>query len=496
MQTLRKQTILSSIFMIAGFAFGGLTVLLYTKYGALTKAQVGLTKIIVDFSNLAVAFSTLGLTQVLYKFYPYYNDNLPKKKNELLTLTVIGSIIGFALLCLIGYFIKPLVIKKYNTNSPLIVDYYPYLYVFALGMTLFVVFETLAYVKHKSVIVNFLKETALRFITVVLLLLFLNKILITTFDSFVVCYSLQFILLFLILYIYLNQRGDIYFYFKITRVTKKFWKKMLSMQMLVYSGLLIITIAQVIDVFTLGAKKGQDVVGDFTLAQYGANLVNIPSKAMIGGSIGILTRAWKDKNFTEINRIYTRSCINLSLMAMFLFGNIWLNVLPMIDILGIDPTWKVGVNAMFFFCIARTIEASTGVNNLIILTSTFWKFEFITGIILLAVRMPTTLYFIGKFGLLGATYADIISITIYNIIRFQYLRRRFNMQPYNYKNVLAIILAVVCYFIAFSTCKSYTNFTGIVLRFLIFSITYIAGIFALKLTPDAQQLFDKWVLKK
>ncbi len=495
MQTLRKQTLLSSIFMILGFVFGGLTVLLYTKFGALEKDQVGLTKTIIDFSSLAIAFSTLGLTPVLYKFYPYYNDNLPKKKNELLTIIFIGAIIGFTIFCVVGYFIKPIVIKKYETNSPLVVKYYPYLFVFAFGMLLFTVFETLAYVKHKSVISNFLKETALRFITVLLILLFLNKYLITTFDSFILFYCLQFFVLFLILFFYLRKKGEVHFYFGISRVTKKFWKKMLSMQMLIYSGFIIMTLTQVIDAFTLGAKKGQATVGDFTIAQYGASLVYIPCKAMMGGSIGILTQAWKDKNMKEIDRIYGRSCINLSLMALFLFGNIWLNSVPLIDALQINPTWKMGMNAMFFFCVARTIESSTGINNLIIGTSTFWKFEFITGMILLAVRIPTTLYFIGKFGLIGSAYSDIISITIYNVIRFEYLRQKFNMQPFNYKNILAIILAVVCYFVAYYLCINLTGFIGIIARAVVFSLSMIAGIFALNLTPDAQQLWNRWALR-
>jgi O-antigen/teichoic acid export membrane protein len=478
--------------MVLGFMFGGLTLLLYTKYGVLSKAEVGLTKTIIDFSSLAIAFSTLGLTPVLYKFYPYYNDNLPKKKNELLTIIVMGALIGFTIFCIVGYFIKPIVIRKYETNSPLVVKYYPFLFVFAFGMLLFTVFEILAYVKHKSVISNFLKETALRFITVVLLLLLLNNYLIKSFDSFLIFYCLQFFLLFFILFFYLKKKGEVHFHFGISRVTKKFWKKMVSMQMLIYSGFIIITLTQVIDAFTLGAKKGQDTVGDFTIAQYGASLVYIPCKAMMGGSIGILTQAWKEKNMNEIDRIYGRSCINLSLMALFLFGNIWLNSVPLIDALQINPTWKMGMNAMFFFCVARTIESSTGINNLIIGTSTFWKFEFITGMILLAVRIPTTLFFISKFGLIGSAYSDIISITIYNVIRFEYLRRKFNMQPFNSKNILAIILAIACYFIAYYLCSSLSGFLGITARASVFSLTMIAGTFALNLTPDAKQLWDRW----
>lgn len=493
MSTLRKQTILSTIFMIAGFAFGGLSVLLYTKYGVLTKAQVGLTKIIIDFSSLAVAFSTLGLLPVLYKFYPYYNDNLPKKKNELLTLILGLCLAGFTIFCVIGYFIKPLVVKKYSTNSPLIVDYYPYLFVFAFGMVLFSIFESFCYVKHLSFVSNFLKETALRFITVLLMLLLMFRII--NFNNFILFYSLQLLFLAAVLIYFIKQKNEVYLSFSITKVTKKFWKKMLSMQLLLYSGYIIITLTTVIDAFVLGAKKGQATVGDFSIAQYGANLVSIPQKAMMGGSIGLLTFAWKNKNLFEINRIYSRSCINLSLMAMFMFGNIWLNAIPMMDFLGINPTWKLGMNTMFFICIARTIDASTGLNSLIIGTSTFWKFDFITGMILLAIRLPATFYFIGRFGLEGSAYADIISISIYNFIRFEYLRKKYKMQPFNHKNLLALLLAVIAYFIALYACNNLSGFVGIIARTTIFSATMIGGIFAFKLTPDAMQLWDKLVLR-
>jgi O-antigen/teichoic acid export membrane protein len=360
-------------------------------------------------------------------------------------------------------------------------------------MVLFTLFETLAYVKHRSIVSNFLKETALRFITVILMFLLMFKCI--SFNNFILFYSLQMLLMFLALFLFLKKKNEVHFHFSISKVTQKFWKKMLSMQVLIYSGLIVMTLTTVIDAFILGAKKGQATVGDFSIAQYGANLVSIPSKAMIGGSIGILTFAWKNKNLAEIRRVYSRSCINLSLMAMFLFGNIWLNAVPMIDALHIDAAWKMGMNTMFFICIARTIDASTGVNSLIIGTSTFWKFEFITGMILLAVRLPTTFYLIGRFGLEGSAYADIISITIYNAIRYEYLRRKFDMQPFTYKNILAIALAVVSYFIAFYSCSGLNGFVGIFARATAFSVTMIAGIFAFDLTPDAKQLWDRWALK-
>ena len=493
MHTLRKQTILSSIFIISGFLFGAINIYFYTKTGIFTKGQVGLTKIFFDFAQLVIAFSALGFFGVMYKFFPYYNDNLPKQKNELLTLTFIISLIGFFIFCVAGYFIKPYFVSKFIERSPLVVDYYPYLFVFGFGMLLFSILESYSWVKHQSIVSNFLKESVLRFITLLLIILFFFKL--YSFNTFITLFSIQFFILFFILYLYYKKKKDIYLYFELSRVTKKFWKKMLSMQALIYSGTIIIALTSVVDSFVIAKLLGQSYVGDFVLAQYGANLVGVPQKAIMGGSIGILAKAWKDKNFPEINRIYSRSCINLSLMALFLFGNIWLNVVPLIDVLHIPETWKIGLSTMFFICIARVIDASTGLNSFIIATSTFWKFDFISGMILLAIRIPATWFLIVKFGLLGSAFADILAISIYNFIRFQFLRKKFNMQPFNYKNILAILLGVACYFIAFILCKNITGFVGLIVRATLFSGSFIIGIFVLNLTPDAKQLWDKWVRK-
>jgi hypothetical protein len=69
------------------------------------------------------------------------------------------------------------------------------------------------------------------------------------------------------------------------------------------------------------------------------------------------------------------------------------------------------------------------------------------------------------------------------------------MQPFTYKNLLAILLAVASYFIAFYSCKNIVGLVGIITRASIFSVAMIVGIFALNLTPDAKQLWDRWAKK-
>ncbi len=494
MQTLRKQTIISTLYILLGFGFGAINIYFYTKNGSFTAEQFGLTKIYFDFSQLAYAFASLGFLPVIYKFYPYYNDNLDKKKNDLLSIAFVICMIGFLLFCIVGYLIKPYFIKQYIVRSKLIVDYFPLLFVFSFGALIFAILESYCWAIHKSVVSNFLKETALRFLSLILILFFYFKFF--SFDIFIHLFSYQFFLIFSILIGYLIYIKRIDLYFGISRVTKKFWKKMLSMQALLFSGAIIVTLSNVIDGFVIAKLLGLGAVGTFGVAQYAGSLINVPQKSIIGGSVGILSQHWKDKNFSEINRIYQRSCINLSLMALFIFGNIWLNVVPCIELFNIQDGYKAALSTLFFIGIARTIDASTGLNSIIIGTSTFWRFDFISGMILLAIRLPASWFFIVKFGILGSAFADVISIIIYNFIRFEYLRRKFKMQPFNLKNLYAIILAIVCYFFTYYLCISVNGFTGIILRGLIFSSTLIVGIFTLNLTPDAWQLWNKWVVRK
>jgi len=130
------------------------------------------------------------------------------------------------------------------------------------------------------------------------------------------------------------------------------------------------------------------------------------------------------------------------LFALFIFGNVWLNVAQGISILNIQDEYAAGLGVVFVLGIAKIIDAGTGVNSVIIVTSTFWKFEFYTSIILLALRIPMAYILIQRYGIIGPAYAELISQVVYNFIRYEFLRRKFNMQPFNAETIYTILLGV------------------------------------------------------
>lgn len=496
MGSIRKQTIISSILVYIGFFIGFINNYFYTTStpfffyesgNVFAPSQYALTRIFFDFGQIMFAFGSLGVIPVIYKFYPYYKDNLPEKRIDLLSWALLASFFGFLLVLWGGWYFEPLFIRKFSENSQLVVDYYFWLFPFAMGMLFFSVIESFCWAVHKSVISNFLKETGLRILTSVLILLFYFKLI--SFEYFVYLFAFQYLVVFLVLLVYLYRSGHLYLTFSISRVTRKFWKKIVGMQALIFGGTFIAAVAATIDSLIIASLKGLTATGIFVFAQYAANLIQVPQRSIQSISAGILSRAWKDKDYKEIYRIYQRSCINLLLMSLFIFGNIWLNVVDGMQVLNIQKDYSDGLGVLFILGMVRIIDAGTGLNAMVINTSTFWRFDFYSGVILLAFRLPLTYFLIKQYGIIGSAFAELTAYTVYNFIRFEFLRRKFKMQPFTIKTLYSFLLAAAAYGFCYFLMKDIHGWAGLILRGISFSGIMIGGIFYFQLTPDAGQLF-------
>ncbi len=354
-------------------------------------------------------------------------------------------------------------------------------------MLLFSVIESFCWALQRSVISNFLKETGIRALISVLIAFYYFKVI--SYRTFICLFSLHYLVVFSVLLIYLYRSGHLHFSFTVSRVTRKFWKKMVSMQILLYSGTCIAAVAATIDTLIIASLKGLSTAGIFVFAQFASSLIQVPQRSITAISASVLSRAWKDKNYKEIERIYSRSCINLLLMSLFIFGNLWLNMIPGMQLFRIQDAYTAGMGVVFVLGMARMIDAVTGLNTMVINTSTFWRFDFYSSVILLAFRLPLTYFLIKNYGIIGSAFAELTSVTLINFARYEFLRRKFKMQPFNRKTLYSILLAVAAYGTCYVVFRNMVGWTGLILRGATFSMLVIAGIFYGKLTPDAGQLY-------
>ncbi len=496
MSTIRRQSIISSAIVYFGFALGFLNTYLFTREGGFTQTQYGLTGPFTAIANIMFAFANLGTLAFIYKFYPYYDDNLEPSDNDMMTWALLSSIMGFIFVMIGGYIFKDLIIQKFGSNSADLVKYYYWIFPFGFGLTLFSLLEAFAWQLKKSTLTNFLREVQFRVFTTVLIVLALTKIF-KGFDTFIKVYAFTYLGIATLLLCWLIYHRRLHLTFRISRVTKKFYKKILLLCSFVWSGSLVYNIANFFDTLVIAAvmPQGLKYVGIYTLAQYIASLVQAPQRGVISASLGPLSKAWKDKDFGKLNRIYHSSSINQLIFSVGMFILIWINFTDGVLTFHLQKAYLDARYIFLFIGLTRIIDMGTGLNSQIIGTSTFWRFEFFTGIILLGLALPLNYILTKQLGVVGPAISNLIAFTIYNGIRYLFLLRRFRMQPFTLKSLYTLLVGLAGYFVCHFLFSGYQGFWWMVIRSILFITIYLFGALSLQLSSDIAPVW-KTVLKK
>jgi O-antigen/teichoic acid export membrane protein len=483
--SIRRQSILSSLVIYIGLGVGMLNTFFFLKPQYFSATQYGLTSIFMAIATLMMVFAMMAMPSYIYKFFHYYEDHLPPQKNDMITWALTVSTIGFCLVMIAGLLFKNLVIRKFGAHSPELLQYYYWIFPMGLGLTIYTVLEAYAILLGKSILTSFLKELVWRLLTTIMILLLIMKV-IGDFDLFIKLYAFGFPLLALIIFCYLVFTKKIHFTFKPSKVSRRYFKKIATLCMFVYFGTIITTLSQVFDSIVIASilKDGIKKAGIFGLAQVMTTIIQAPQRGIVSASIPHLSRAWKDKNRERLQKIYQRSSINLLIFATGIFLLISLNYTEAIFTLRLNQDFLLGFNAFLLLGLTKIVDMGTGVNAQIIGTSNYWRFELLSGVVLLLFMLPLNIILTRHYDILGPAIANLISITVYNIIRIIFLWKKFKLFPFTKESVYTGLLGIVSFGICYFLFRSVHGFGGLAIRSIAFLLLYGAGTIYLKLTPD------------
>lgn len=491
MSTIRKKSLTATIWIYAGFLIGAINTYFFTHKSWFSTDQYGLTRVMLEISQLMFAFSTLGVTSYLYKFFPYYEDNLEPKKNDLLSVAFLVSLAGFIITCLGVFFLEPVIVRKFSTNSMLLVQYFYLTLPLAFCILIYNILEAYSYGFEKGVLTSLLRETVLRLYTMVIIVLKIFNII--SFKTFIFLFSFQYAVIVIVLGIYLHKQNKLWLSFKISRVTRKFRKKIIAILGLTFIVIVVSVLRSSIDGLVLAAKQNLGKVGIFGFAAYMVSVLQAPFRSIVAITIPILSRAWKEKDHKEIEKIYKRSSINLLSFALFIFFCIWLNYTNAIHFFGINPDYLEGKWVFFLLGIVTIIEMGTGVNGQIIGTSTYWRFELWTSLLLTALIIPLSYFLTVKYGILGPAIANLVSFSIYNFVRFWFLWKKFYLQPFSRKTAEVIVIAIGAYAVAYIAFIKVDGLVAMMGSTLLFAALFLPLLYVRNISPDVKPVINNFI---
>ncbi|RYY96828.1 MAG: lipopolysaccharide biosynthesis protein [Chitinophagaceae bacterium] len=490
MSTIRKQSLISSAIVYFGFVLGMVNVWLFTRVGGFTKEQFGVTATFLAFSSVLFSLSSMGSLTYVTKFFPYYNANLNRKDNDQFTWALLVPVVGFGIVTLAGLMFKGVFVRVFN-NSPQLIRYYYWLYPFSFGYTVFMVLEGFAWFHGKSVLTNFFKEVLFRLLLTVLIVLTTWKI-IPSFDQFVRCYAFLYGILALLLGGVLWRRGVVHFRFSPSKVTRRLRKRIIALVSFSWGSSFLMNLAQVIDTIIIAAilPNGVAMAGLYSLGATLSGFIQAPQRAVVSAAVSHLSEAWRAKDEGRIRRIYQRSAINQLIFATAMFCLIWLNFRDALTTFNIQSDFLVSSWVFFYMGLRCVVDMGTGVSSQIIATSTYWRFEFTTGLLLVALSIPLNVLLTMRLGIYGPALSSLLSYIVYNTIRYFFLWRRFRMQPFSAATVYTLLLSGGVYAVCYLAFRHFSGFWAMTARSSAFLVLFAAGALLLRLSPDVAPVWQ------
>lgn len=492
MGVIQKQSIQSTFIIVLGFVIGAFNLIILAPK-VLTAKELGLTRIITDAGITLATMCTLGVIPVINKFFPFYKGFLKPKKNDLPFITLIICMIGFVIMCFAGYEAKDFIVRKFSERSPLFVEYSYLVYPFAFFMLLYIWLESFSWSFKKGVISNALKETLARVLFTVLLLCFSYKFI--SLNQLFVSFSFTYFLPVIVLFIILRRTNQFYFTNHVSVVTFRMKSKMMNFGLFIFGAQFLNLISRTVDTFILSSKsaRGLEDAAVFTIATYVVTLMEIPQRSITSISVPVLAESWKNKDIPAISNIYTKSVSNLLVIGLGMFGLMWLNIHNLAAYLGKD---FAGIEAIILFMgVGKLIDLGTGANSQIISTSSYWKVDFTTNVIYTLIALPLNYILIDNFGLMGAAYSFLISLAVYNGMRFGFLWFKFGFQPYSKKNLLGVIIAVVATVTVYLIPKVPSLLADTVVRSAAFLLLFLPAIYFANISIEINQLISNFLKK-
>jgi len=426
MGVIRRQGIKQSIAVFVGSAIGGLNNL-YFFPDAFSSSQIGLLRFFQDTAIMLAPFLMLGTSGLATRFFPAFKDEA-RGHRGFLSLLLLWAGIGTSLFLLIALLFGGPIRMQYARQSPLVSQYYYW------GLPIIIAYAFTALLTQYTA--NFLRITVPALLaqlvkpamTILALLYLWHHI---GFDTVVHSVSLWYIAALLLLIAYIRHLGQWHLTGFRPHVSRDQFREMASYALY---GLLASTGSNLIiklDTFMLASVRNLHDTGIYTISAYIGSIIMIPTNALINISAPIISRAWHDHDTKEIETVYKKASLNLSLVGLLIILLITASLGDLFDFMPNGDIYRVGVPVVYIILGSRLIDMVTSVNNEIIGYSKHYRVNFFALISAGLLNVALNLLLIPRLGIVGAAWATAISVLLFNAFKLGFIYKRFGIHPFS-----------------------------------------------------------------
>ncbi|HLG39300.1 MAG TPA: hypothetical protein VI461_06515 [Chitinophagaceae bacterium] len=470
MGIIKKQAIINTLLVYAGTVIGFFS-LLFVQPVFLTKEELGLTRLILSFAGVLSILFSFGISAVTIRYLPRLFN--PEKRHHgffgfLLIYTTLSVIAGLIIL----FSLRDLIFSFYSDGASAFNANFDYVILLTIICAYILGFNSYCVALLKTAFPTFLNDI-------------LNRILfiLTIFAHFLGFLDLQQFLLAFCLSYGLQCLLLLFYIFRIDKPGlipgREHFRNTIGFRPIIRYGVIITITAlnsvslKFVDSIFVG-NISLAAVGIYSVAAFLGLVIEIPLNALERIANPKISHALANNNLSEVKTIYHDSSKSLLLLGGWLFIMVTSNVKDLLTFLPSD--YATGAVITLFIAIGALINMATGVNYPILVNSDKYIWGSVFLIILLLMTIVGNVILIPIYGMVGAGITAALASTIYNLLKYIFIWKRFNLQPFDSGTFKIIFLILIGYFAGVLIPVPLNPFAAIVVRGILLSAFFLSGI--------------------
>ncbi|MCG3166775.1 MAG: hypothetical protein POELPBGB_02557 [Bacteroidia bacterium] len=475
-----QNTVIVNIATVIGFA----STLIIQPY-FLKPEEIGLTRTLYSLSTLIASLVPLGMSNAVYKFFPQFRD----KENRhfgFFTFMNLYVVAGFVLVALLVCFFREKIIEAYAVKSPLISEFFDYIFPFSFFLAFISVFSIYSASLFKSSVPAFFTEiTTKLFPVAVISVYYLGWI---DIRAFVMLYVLCFGLIFLLLLVYIFTIDK-----PLASVNRHKFNNAKVKEILIYSGSFsFAALASLglknLDIVLIGMYVPLALAGVYATVAIIPAVIEIPLHALEKIAAAKISDAFTHSRIDEVKNIYYRASKYLFLAGGLLFLGVNLNIHKLLWLLPQEKGFRLGENVVHIITFGALFNMATSVNNPILYNSQYYSYGLGMLVFLTVVSYVNYSVFIPLWGMEGAAFATALSSILYNFLKFFFIWRKMGMQPFDFSSLKIALLIAACSLLYFVNIDLGAATLEIAVMSLLITAVYVTGVYYLKIVPELFQV--------
>lgn len=479
-----KQSFWGTAIAYVGVVIGFINTL-YLRPQFFVLDEIGLFGIITANAMMISPFTTFGMASSYLKFFPSFSE---KDRNSAFTFQILIVAIGCICALTLGFLLQDFIKERYIETAP---EYVNYLSITAIIIVVNSFFDMLFSYSRSTLKVlfpSFLRDVFLRIGAIVLVLGFALEWF--SFEWAVKGLAINYSLALLLLFTKLIMLDGFKFSFRFNVLSGK-WKKSLS-KFAIYSMLLAGSFAVMnnatYDLVTsmLGSKAN----GIFITCFFIGTIVEMPRRNMAKVISPIISTEMESNNMIEVEKLYKRSSITMSVLGCLIFVGIVTNLNDLFLFIPQGESFRTGIYVVILVCAAKLSIMVSSFPGEVINYSHLYRYNLIFQLGTAVLLVVLNYALIPHWGLDGAALSYFVAIFIHIVVKVVYVKRNFNIHPFLKSHISLLIIGVCVGLLAYFFSLNIHPILIIAIRSALTTIVFVFLIYRFKVSKDINRLIQ------